>query len=665
VRDVSFAIDPGETLGLVGESGSGKSTLALAIVRYLSANGAIRAGSLCFEGQRLDRMDDRDLEKIRGRQISLIPQDPIASLNPTIRVGEQISEVLRRHRRLTHAEAARQAIEWLRRVRLADAASVARSYPHQLSGGMQQRVMIAMGLATEPRLAILDEPTTGLDVTTEAAILRLLSDLLSSGDRASLYISHDLGVVSRVASRVAVMYAGELVELAETEALFGAPAHPYTMGLLRSIPRIRVGRRRAPLPSLDGAIPALTEIPSGCVFAPRCSWVAEVCRDRPPLDAGERVVRCHRWTEIRPEALLHESALEQTPADTAQPSGSTTPAALRTRGVARRFERDRSLVDRLRGRSPAVIRAVDGVDLDLIQGRTLGLVGESGSGKTTLARAILGLEPRDNGDIHLKDRLLSVSLQQRSTADLRSLQAVPQHPDSTLNPYATVRTSLSRPLIRLSGRSRKQSRDEVPRLLEQVGLPPGAADRVPSQLSGGEKQRVAIARAFAARPEIVVCDEATSSLDVSVQALILNLLADLQRAGGSAYLFITHDLSVVSHVADAVAVMYLGVVFESGQTEHVLRPPYHPYTEALLASFPAIGGRTPWGDGLGGEVPSETDVPKGCRFHPRCARVLGPICWTTPPPIRRSDDGHAILCHIPRADLIALQEPWFAELEDA
>ena len=660
VRDVDLEIGPGETLGLVGESGSGKSTLVLAAMRYLGSNGAVRRGSLCFEGRNLLALDGRELQSVRGASMSLVPQDPMASLNPSMRIGEQIAEVVRHHRGATRPEAAERTLGLLDRVRIADAETVIRSFPHQLSGGMQQRVVLAMGLASKPRLLLLDEPTTGLDVTTEAAILALLRDLLTSEERAALYITHDLGVISHVADRVAVLYAGELVEVARTEDLFGAPAHPYSLGLVRSVPRVTLAGGRVPLVSMRGAIPSLSQIPEGCVFAPRCNWATEVCRVRPSLDHGEHIVRCHRWREI-----------DRTPprltAGLAAPRTSRVPEVpvLDVRHVVRRFPVSRSLGERIRRRPGRAITAVAGVSAELHTGRTLGLVGESGSGKTTLARTILGLEPRDAGEIRLSERLLPAALKRRSPETLQALQTVPQHPDDALNPYVEVGTALARTLVRLTGQRRRDASSAVGSLLAEVGLPADTALRVPQQLSGGERQRVAIARAFASRPAVVICDEATSSLDVSVQALVLNLLAGLQQGGETAYLFITHDLSVVAYMADAIAVMYLGRIVETGPTPIVLRPPYHPYTEALLGAFPGIDRhRESSPIVLLGPIPSLVDVPSGCRFHPRCPRFLGEVCRSEEPPLQSAFGGHAIACHIDRDELCREQPLWFAETRE-
>jgi len=661
VRDVSLDVHPSETVGLVGESGSGKSTLALAVVRYLGANGAVCAGTIRLGGRDLLALSEREVAHLRGTEVNLIPQDPLASLNPSIRVGEQIAEVVRRHTAGSRAAARAASRELLGRVQIPDPARVARQYPHQLSGGMRQRVAIAIGLSTAPRLLLFDEPTTGLDVTTEAAILDLVAELLASGDRSSLYISHDLGVVARVADRIGVLYAGELVETGETDEVFSRPRHPYTIGLLRSVPRIAPGVGAARLPSMAGAIPAIDAIPAGCVFRPRCPWADEVCERRPALetiDGGWRV-RCWRWDAA--EAQREDGSAARAIARTAEPADRVP--VLTVQGLAVEFASSRSVADRIRRRPRRSVRAVESVDLTVGRGRTVGLVGESGSGKTTLARAVLGLEAPTDGRILLGADPLPVGLRGRSRAMLGRLQAVSQDPDEALNPHASVGASLVRPLRTLARRSRSEARADASALLERVGLPPTYAARSPGELSGGEKQRVAIARAFAARPELIVCDEATSSLDVSVQARILNLLFELQAEGGGSYLFISHDLAVVAHLADEIAVMYLGELMEIGETADLLAPPYHPYTEALLAAYPALGRAGDEIVRLSGEIPSPVDRPIGCPFETRCPRRLGPICAGQAPPWRAGDRGHQVCCHIERDALCRIQTPLFAAFD--
>ncbi len=655
VRDVDLELRLGETLGVVGESGSGKSTLALAFAQYLAANGAVRAGGIRFDGKDLLGLSSRELRAIRGAEIGLVPQDPLASLNPSIRVGEQIAEILRQHGSLLRKEARGAATELLRSVQIADPERVARRYPHQLSGGMQQRVAIAMGLSTSPRLLLFDEPTTGLDVTTEATILDLIADLLQEGDRSTLYITHDLGVIARVATDVAVLYAGELVEAGPTDALLRNARHPYTAGLLASLPRAEA--RGARLSSMEGSIPALDAIPIGCVFRPRCPWAAGVCEERPLLESidGGRTVRCHRWAEIS-QADWESDFVGEAP----ERRTKRQKTVLRVEGVEASFPISRSLIDVVRRRERRAVRAVDRVSLSIDEGGTLGLVGESGSGKTTLARTILGLEPRHAGAIHLDDELLPPGLRGRKRGTLRRLQSVSQNPDQALNPHLSVGATLVRPLIRLGEVGRREVRLRMNDLLDRVGLSAAYASRLPDQLSGGEKQRVAIARAIAAGPDLVLFDEATSSLDVSVQARILNLLDELQSGGDSAHLFITHDLAVVSHLSDDIAVLYLGRLMEIGSVEEIFAPPYHPYTEALLSAVPTIGG----GTGreavrLEGEIPSPIDRPSGCPFHTRCPRRIGPICVEEIPPWQQDESGHAIFCHIPVAELRGMQKPLF------
>jgi peptide/nickel transport system ATP-binding protein len=528
---------------------------------------------------------------------------------------------------------------------------------------MQQRIVIAMALAANPRLLILDEPTTGLDVTTEAAILDLIAELLSEGARSALYISHDLGVVARVSDRIAVLYAGELLETGSVEQVFREPEHPYTVGLLASIPRFTNHAATCELPSMVGAIPSPARMPEGCVFQPRCPLATDRCVERPELEnaGGNHAVRCHhrdRVAEVR-GALFSETEARPRPLGET-PSHST----LALYDVKTRFPIRRSVREIVLKIPKKSVQAVDGVSLTVPSGTTLGIVGESGCGKTTLARSILGLTPRSEGRILLGGTELPAALTKRSRALLGQLQAVSQDPDQALNPYLSVGVSLKRQLVRLTQQSRNEISCLIPTLLAQVGLAPETASRLPAQLSGGEKQRVAIARAMAADAGLVICDEATSSLDVSVQARILNLLARLQSETGRATMFITHDLAVVAYLSDEIAVMYLGKVMEIGTRNRVLAPPYHPYTEALLSSYPSIDiGYQREAIRLAGEVPSPVDLPTGCPFHSRCRRFIGPVCRDVAPDWQRHENGHAIACHIPMDGLTAMQETQFGALD--
>lgn len=653
LRDLSLDVYPGETVGVVGESGSGKSTLALAIVQYLSANGAVRTGSLCFEGESLLGRTRRSLRRVRRDGLALIPQDPMASLNPSMRVGAQIDEAVRQSGSLPDRSPRERTEDLVTRVGIPDATRVLRQYPHQLSGGMQQRMMIAMALAANPKLLILDEPTTGLDVTTEATILDLVGDLLSDGRRAALYISHDLGVVAQVSSRIAVLYAGDLVEVGPTDDVFRAAFHPYTVGLLASRPQLSARNASGDLPSMPGSIPPLATRPDGCVFRPRCPLSTNRCLQPPPLvpvrrtntDArsARHASRCHHHEQV-PEV---RDTLFATPAQAAAPQKvHATPRSLILDQIETRFPIPRSLRQAVTGQPRRWVHAVRGVSLSLPAGTTLGVVGESGSGKTTLARSVLGLTPAAAGRILWGETPLPPSVSDRSRHLLRVVQAVTQNPDQALNPHLTVRTSLQRPLVRLMGLSTAERRRRTDTLLKAVGLGPEFATRLPSQLSGGEKQRVAVARALATEANVLLCDESTSALDVSVQARILNLLARLQQETDAGYLFITHDLAVVAHLADQIAVLYLGELMEIGARDDVLSPPHHPYTEALLSSVPSLG-RDRSRIRLRGEIPSPVDRPSGCPFHTRCPRRLGPICDDQPPPWQRGPRGHALACHIP------------------
>jgi len=663
VRNVSLRIEPGQTYGLVGESGSGKSTLGLAVMRYLPENGAIRQGAIALAGQDLTALSDAEMRRVWREQLRLVPQNPLSALNPSLPIGKQVAEMLDPSPRAwgVRRDARKRVLELLKLVRLADPQRVAESYPHQLSGGMQQRVMLAMALSGAPALLVLDEPTTNLDVTTEASMLDLIRELIRERETAVLYVSHNLGVVARVCDRVAVLYAGELVEDAAVDDLFRQPLHPYTQGLLDSVPRIGQNKQDVQLRPIPGQIPQLDVVPTGCVFAPRCPLALPRCvQERPPLDAPSagRRVRCHRWPEILHGSVSPKQPTEQAPA--APASEGSTAVVLDVKDLQKRFALRRSLSEVLHGQPARDVRVVDGIDLQIRRGKTLGLVGESGSGKTTLARCVIGLAERSGGEISLLDIPLARSLAERDQDVIRQLQMVFQNPEEALNPYLTVGEALRRPLMSLAGYKQADADTAVGQLLAAVKLNPGYARRLPGQLSGGEKQRVAIARAFASRPELLLFDEAVSALDVSVQASILNLLVELQRENQSSYLFISHDLAVVGYLADEIGVIYLGHLMEVGRTKEIFAPPYHPYTEALLSAVPVVGPQTQRERiHLEGEIPSPSNIPSGCRFHTRCPRFLGDICVKQEPPWQVGENGHRIYCHIPLAELRTVQRPAF------
>ncbi len=653
LRDVDLEIAAGETYGLVGESGSGKSTLALAVMRQLDGAARIEGGRIRLGDDDLLARTPDQMRSVWRTRLKLVPQDPIASLNPRVRVGEQIGEALdgaRGRRDRVH--------DLLARVGLADPVRVARSYPHQLSGGMQQRVMIALALGGEPELLILDEPTTNLDVTTEATILDLVRDLVRERGTALLYVSHSLGVVAQLCDRVAVLYAGELVEDAGVEDLFATPLHPYTRALLDAVPSLDTGTGRAPLRPIVGAFPQPQALPSGCIFAPRCPVATDLTHEvRPPLErAGPtRRVRCHRWRDIA-DGTLDPRQPAEVRAGADEPAPGAGDVVLELVGIEKEFPIRRSLRDIVARRPARAVRAVDCVDLRLTRTRTLGLIGESGSGKSTLAKVVIGLVPASGGRMELLGVPLAHDIARRDHSVLRRLQMVFQSADEALNPTMTVREILRRPLQRLALSSRDGVRERLAALLESVRLRPEHADRRPGELSGGERQRVAIARAFAAEPDLLVFDESVSGLDVSVQASVLNVVRDLQVERGSAYLFISHDLAVVAALADDIAVMYLGALVETGPTQAVLAPPYHPYTEALISAVPVPDPRVRRDAiRLRGDPPSPSDPPSGCPFHTRCPRFLGDVCVEEAPPWLEGEDGNRIACHIPLDELVRLQ----------
>ncbi len=657
IRDVSLVINPLEIHGLVGESGSGKSTLAMALMRYMAKNARITSGDILLDGESLVTKSDSEMREIWGRHLSLVPQDPLASLNPAYTIGDQISEVTRLHRGLSGREAWQAAVEMLTKVKIADPEAVAHRYPHQLSGGMQQRVTIAMALSTQPRLLVLDEPTTALDVTTQAVILDLFRELIRDNNAAALYVSHDLGVIAQMCERVTVLYAGEVMADAPAEELYHLSIHPYTIGLLESIPHAISGVETR-LPTIQGVAPSLRERPSACVFAPRCPVALAVCHtDKPPLEsiAPGRMVKCHRWQEIANGELKVIFASEGKAATGAPPNEREY--VMSGKDLSKRFGKQ-SLWGRLTRKEADVVHAVDDVSLRVRARSTLGLVGESGSGKTTLARCIVGLETSDEGEITLLEVMIPNPLGRRPHNALRELQMIFQNPNDTLNPYQTVGGALARTIRRLTSKplSNEEIDARVVQLLELVRLTAEYASRYPTELSGGEKQRVAIARAFAASPALIVADEPTSSLDVSVQAVVLNLLKDLRATQGASYLFISHDLRAVSYLADWLAVMYLGQIVEEGDNTQVYSFPSHPYTEALLSAIPTPDPAVKQGHiRLDGDVPSAAHIPSGCRFHTRCPRKVGAICEEQEPPWRDAGDGHRIRCHIPVEELIALQ----------
>ncbi|PZW37695.1 peptide/nickel transport system ATP-binding protein [Humitalea rosea] len=585
VRDVSFRIAPGEAYGLIGESGSGKSTIAYAVLRHVPA-GTV-SGRILLNGQDVMAMSPQTLAGIRGRVVSMIYQDPMSALNPAIRVGEQIAEVIRQHRRGDRASAWARSVALLGQVQLPLPAEIAHRYPHQLSGGQQQRVVIAMALACDPELLVMDEPTTGLDVTTEAVILDLINDLRHALGVAVLFISHNMGVVAQVCDRVGVLYAGQLVEEGSTAQVLRAPRHPYTIGLMNALPTIDRAADR--LVDIPGRLPDLRVVPPGCVFAPRCAAVQDICHavmpTLEPVGTGHDS-RCHERDRL--ERLLPAVA-PATASDAPLPAKADGGRPLlQIVGIERSFGRAPMLaLPFLRRRTP--VRAVDDVTLDIAPGQTLAVVGESGSGKSTLARCVAGLLRPDRGDIRLENQVLSPLVQQRTRPQQRALQFIFQNPDAALNPHWTVERIVGRPLQLYGGIARGAAlRARVVALLEATKLGERYLERYPHEMSGGEKQRVSIARAFAGDPRLVVCDEPTSALDISVQAAILNQLRDLQQRHGTSYLFISHDLGVVRHIAHRVAIMRHGRIVEAGTPAQVFGAPQHPYTQALIAAIPTL-----------------------------------------------------------------------------
>ncbi len=648
VMDFSVTVQPGEAVGLVGESGCGKSTVALGVMQDLGKNGRVVGGSIKFKGRDLAEMSDEELRDVRGNEIAMIYQEPMASLNPAMRVGQQLMEVPMIHEGVTEEEAYKRALEVVTDVKLPDPERILKSYPHQLSGGQQQRIVIAMALMSKPALLILDEPTTALDVTVEAAVVALVKDLGKKYGTSMLFISHNLGLVLETCDRICVMYSGEAVERGSIEDVFDKMQHPYTQALFRSIPLPGADKNSHPLVAIPGNFPLPHERPTGCNFGPRCDYfeagtcdVGEIMMEPVP-DNDRHHTRCARYQQIDWNAPL-------TVADKKE-KGEIGEVVLSMKNLKKYYEVS---ANALFGGETKVVKANETLTFEARESETLAIVGESGCGKSTFAKVLMGLETATDGEILLDGQNIEKTpIEERNTKTVADVQMVFQNPFDTLNPSMTVGRQIIRALeIFGIGDSDAARRERMLELLDLVKLPREFGDRMPRQLSGGQKQRVGIARAFAGDARIVVADEPVSALDVSVQAAVTDLLMEIQREHKTTLLFISHDLSIVRYLSDRVMVMYLGHVVEMGTTDQVFSPPYHPYTEALLSAVPIADTKVQKEHiVLEGDIPSAMNPPPGCPFQTRCRwkyKVEGGLCDTQMPPVRNLGDDHQVKCHLP------------------
>jgi peptide/nickel transport system ATP-binding protein len=657
VEDVSFTVDAGETMAIVGESGSGKTVTAMSLMRMVRRPGRITGGQILFHGANLLDMNAEQMRAVRGAGMSLVFQDPMSSLNPAMRIRDQLAETMLAHGKFTGAQARTRSVALMELVGIPSPQARLADYPHSFSGGMRQRVMIAMAVANKPDLIIADEPTTALDVTIQAQVLDLLATLNRELGTAVILITHNLGVVARLCRRAAVMYAGRIVEQADVETLFADPRHPYTRDLLAATPRL-TAPRELPLVPIAGRPPDLTAPPPGCAFAPRCKLAEERCHNLQPPQAhvDDRVWEC--WVTDPHSGQRRRLPPSVTGPVTATATSSAGAAEddselLRLEEVGRFFTSRRAR--RFRRAAAEGVNAVDAVDLVVHRRETVGLVGESGCGKSTLAKVILGIISATSGQLLYRGQNVTHARGSALRRYRRAVQLVFQDPYSSLNPRLTIGSIIREPLEVHRLAHLPAAHERVTELLGLVGLEPAVVSRYPHEFSGGQRQRIAIARALAVEPELLVCDEAVSALDVSLQAQVINLLRDLRNRLGLAYLFIGHDIATVRHISDRIAVMYLGEIVETGPAEELTARPQHPYTASLLSAVPEpdpVVERTRNRIVLAGDVPSPLHPPRGCRFHTRCpigpaARPDRHICIEQRPKLANTTDGHLAACHFP------------------